>query len=93
MDWVISNVEGLISGVYFPITVLPGWLQFMAKFFPITYAIRAVELAVYRGYSLFQLRKEIAFLFLFSLLLLPLSLAVFKYALRRARMDGSLTQY
>ncbi|OGX43221.1 MAG: hypothetical protein A3F87_02010 [Omnitrophica WOR_2 bacterium RIFCSPLOWO2_12_FULL_51_24] len=93
LDWVISNVEGLISGVYFPITVLPGWLQFMAKFFPITYAIRAVELAVYRGYSLFQLRKEIAFLFLFSLLLLPLSLAVFKYALRRARMDGSLTQY
>ena len=93
LDWVISNVEGLISGVYFPITVLPGWLQFMAKFFPITYAIRAVELAVYRGYSLLQLRKEIAFLFLFSLLLLPLSLAVFKYALRRARMDGSLTQY
>lgn len=93
LNWVISNVEGLISGVYFPITVLPAWLQFMAKFFPITYAIRAVELAVYRGYSLFQLRKEIAFLFLFSLLLLPLSLAVFKYVLRKAKMDGSLTQY
>lgn len=93
LDWVISNVEGLISGVYFPVTVLPVWLQFMAKFFPITYAIRAVELAVYRGYSLFQLRKEMAFLFLFSILLLPLSLAVFKYALRRAKMDGSLTQY
>lgn len=93
LDWVISNAEGLISGVYFPITVLPAWLQFMAKFFPITYSIRAVELAVYRGYSLFQLRKEITILFLFSILLLPLSLAVFKYALRKAKMDGSLTQY
>lgn len=92
-DWVISNVEGLISGVYFPIAVLPGWLQFMAKFFPITYAIRAIELAVYKGYSLVQLTNEIAFLLIFSCLLLPLSLVSFKYALKKARIYGSLTQY
>lgn len=93
LDWIISNVEGLISGIYFPITILPGWLQFLAKFFPITYSIRATELSVYRGFGLWQLRKEIGFLLLFSLVLLPLSLYFFKYSLIKARKDGSLMKY
>jgi ABC-2 type transport system permease protein len=93
VSWVINSLEGLIGGVYFPVTILPAWLQFIAKLFPITYAIRAIELAVYKGYSLFQLRKEITFLLLFSFLLLPLSLTAFKYSLKKAKMNGSLIQY
>ncbi len=93
VGWIINNLEGLISGVYFPITVMPSWLQFLAKCFPITHAIRAVELAVYKGYSVSQLTKEIGFLLLFSVLLLPLSFVAFKYALKKARQQGSLMQY
>ena len=93
VGWIISSLEGLIGGVYFPVTVLPVWLQFTAKFFPITYAIRAIQLAVYRNYSLTQLTKETGFLLLFSILLLPLSLFSFKYALKKARQQGSLVQY
>jgi ABC-2 type transport system permease protein len=93
VGWIINSLEGLIGGVYFPVSVMPFWLQFLARFFPITYAIRAIELAVYRGFSLVQLSKEIGFLVLFSCLLLPLSLASFKYALKKARRQGSLLQY
>ncbi|MFC1658654.1 ABC transporter permease [Candidatus Omnitrophota bacterium] len=93
VGWVINSLEGLIGGVYFPVTVMPGWLQILARFFPITYAVRAIELAVYRGYHLSQLGKETGFLLLFSCLLLPLSFASFKYALKRARRQGSLLQY
>ncbi len=93
VGWVINSLEGLIGGVYFPITIMPAWLQFMAKFFPITHAIRAIELAVYSGYTINQLAKEIGFLLLFSFLLLPLSFASFRYALKKARQQGSLVQY
>jgi len=72
---------------------MPVWLQVIARFLPITYAIRAIELSVYKGYALSQLSKEIGFLFLFSCLLLPLSFASFKYALKKARHQGSLVQY
>lgn len=91
--WLINSLEGLIGGVYFPITILPNWLQFLAHFFPITYAIRAIELAVYQGYALSQLTKEIGFLMLFSLILLPLSFVSFKFALKKARQQASLGQY
>jgi ABC-2 type transport system permease protein len=93
VSWIINNLEGLIGGVYFPVSVLPAWLQFLAGFFPITYAIRAIQLSVYRGYSAIQLAKEITFLVFFSIFLLPLSLAFFKYALKKAKINGSLTQY
>lgn len=93
LGWIISSVEGLISGVYFPITILPAWLQFLAKFFPITYAVKAIQLAVYKGYSVSQLRWEIGVLFFFSSALLPISLASFKFALKKARRQGSLIQY
>ncbi len=93
VGWIINSLEGLIGGVYFPVTIMPGWLQFLARFFPITYAIRAVELAVYQGYAISQLTKEIGFLLLFSSLLLPLSFASFNVALKKARQHGSLVQY
>lgn len=93
LGWVLGSLEGLIGGVYFPITVLPGWMQFLAQFFPITYSITAIQLAVYRGYSLPQLSREILFLFAFSVVLLPLSLFLFRRGLDKARREGTLGQY
>ncbi len=93
VGWIINSLEGLLGGVYFPVTVMPTYLQFVAKFLPITYAIRAIELAVYKGYTILQLRTELFALILFALLLLPLSLFSFRYALKKARYYGSLSQY
>lgn len=93
VGWFLGGLEGLIGGVYFPITVLPGWLQFVSYCFPITYAIRAIEFAVYKGYDPGRLASEIGILTIFSLLLLPASLFAFSKALRNARRDGSLSQY
>lgn len=91
--WILGSIEGLIGGVYFPVTVLPAWMQMIAAFFPITHAIRAVQLAVYKGYPPERLWKELTLLCLFSCLLFPLALVFFRYSLRKARKDGTLGQY
>jgi len=93
VGWIINTVEGLLGGVYFPITVMPAFLQFLAKFLPITYAIRGIELAVYKGYTLSQLRNEWGFLLLLSAILVPASFASFNFALKKARIRGTLAQY
>lgn len=93
VGWLFNTFEGLIGGVYFPITILPAGLQLLAKFFPITYAIRAIQLSVYQGYSVWQLKEELGFLLAFSIVLLPLSIKVFNYSLTKARKDGSLAKY
>ena len=91
--WMINNLEGLLGGISFPIAVMPGWLQLLAKFLPITYAVKAMELSIYKGYSLVQLKSEITFLFIFSIILLPLSISIFKYSLKKSCQYGTLSQY
>ncbi|MCK5214820.1 MAG: ABC transporter permease [Candidatus Omnitrophica bacterium] len=93
VDWVINTLEGILGGVYFPVTVMPKFLQVIAHCLPITYAIRGLELAVYKGATLYDLRQDIIILALFSLVLAPVSLWVFKKGLRIARTNGSLAQY
>lgn len=91
--WLISTLEGVVGGVYFPISVLPNYLQILAHCLPITYAITAIQLAVYQGYSVSQLKTELLFLLIFSLILFPLSIKTFKRAIYKACCNGSLTQY
>jgi len=91
--WVLNNFEGLLGGVYFPAAVLPFWLQWLSKLLPVTYAIRAMELALHKGAGFTELKTELLTLLVFTIALIPLSLAAFKFSLHKARKAGTLGQY
>ena len=91
--WVFGSLSSLLAGVYYPISVLPDWLEPVSRFFPLTYALDAMRLAMLRGYSLYQVRADIFVMLAFTLILTPLALFVFRLALKRAKMEGSLTHY
>ena len=93
VTWIFGAVSNLLGGIYYPIMVLPGWMQTLAKLIPVTYALRAMRLALLQGASFSELRGDIITLGIFCLVLLPLSLMVFGFAVRLARIDGSLTHY
>jgi len=91
--WIFGGLSSLLAGVYYPITVLPGWLQHVSDVLPLTYALDAMRLAMLKGYSLYELRFDILILLAFSLVLTPLAFLIFRLTLRRAKMEGSLIQY
>ncbi|MFC1525070.1 ABC transporter permease [Planctomycetota bacterium] len=91
--WLISLGYELIGGVYFPITVLPEWLQHLAYLFPVTHAIKAIQLAVYRGASIGTLQSHLLILLLFCIILVPLSMLSLRYSFKRARREGTLVHY
>jgi ABC-2 type transport system permease protein len=93
VTWLFNSVSSLLGGVYYPITILPGWLQFVAALLPVTYALRAMRLALLQGASIAQLVPDLLVLAGFSAILMPLSLVVFRWAVYRAKIDGSLTHY
>jgi len=93
INWFFSALSGLLGGVFYPITVLPQWLQMFSYILPITYSLNAMRLALLQGYSLEALAPDILALVLFSVVMLPFSIMAFRYAVRRAKVDGSLTQY
>jgi len=90
---VFGSVANLVGGVFFPIAVLPGWLQAVASLLPLTYALRAMRAALLDGASWQTIAPDALALLVFCVVLLPLSLFIFRYAVERARQDGSLAQY
>jgi ABC-2 type transport system permease protein len=90
---VLGALSVLLSGVVYPVSVLPGWLQVTAGLLPLTHALEALRGALLTGASVGSLRSSLLALALFALILIPFGLIAFILALRRARIDGSLTHY
>lgn len=90
---LFGNLANLIGGVYYPIEILPEWLQLLARLLPITYALRAMRLALLTGAGWAELAPDLLALLLFCLVLFPTALLLFRYAVEQARADGSLTHY
>jgi ABC-2 type transport system permease protein len=93
VSWMFTGVSGLLGGLYYPVSVLPDWLQTFSYILPVTYALEGMRLAMLQGYSLSRLMPNIAALMIFSIIMLPLSLLIFGYAVKKAKKDGTLTQY
>lgn len=82
-----------LGGVYYPTQVIPGWLQELSAWIPLTYGLRAMRRALLEGWSFWQILPDLEMLVLFDAVLLMLAAALFAWALDHARRAGTLTQY
>jgi ABC-2 type transport system permease protein len=80
----------LISGVYYPVNVLPGWMQVLAKVSPVTYALRGVRAALLDGAGVGTLWSSIWPLLVMGAICIPVGLWVFKAGERFAKRTGRL---
>lgn len=93
ISWIFGSASSIMGGTFFPIQVLPDWLQKFSYLFPLFYALRAMRLALLKGYSFAALAPDILALIAFVVVILPFSIWCFNYAVRRAKIDGSLATY
>jgi ABC-2 type transport system permease protein len=80
----------LASGIYYPITVLPEWLQTVSRVSPATYALDGIRAALLDGVSTASLLPIIGLLILIGLVTIPLGVVVFGYGERYAKRTGKL---
>lgn len=90
MTHVIIALLLLVSGVYYPIDVLPPFLQQLAVFSPATYVLDGVRLALLEGAGVVQLWHNIWPTLLMGVLAIPSGLWVFGLAERYAKRTGKL---
>jgi len=83
----------LVSGVLFPVNLLPGWMQWFSNLIPLTAALEGMRLAIMKNATLFELGSIVLQLTGFAVLLPTLGILGFNYAVRIGRRQGSLTQY
>jgi len=71
--------------------VLPEWLRIIARLNPVTYALEAMRSALLDGANVLAIARPLLMLFLFALVLLPTSMLAFSWALRRTKINGTLS--
>jgi ABC-2 type transport system permease protein len=90
MTNVVQAILLLISGVYYPITVLPRWMQIIARASPATYALEAMRAAMLTNASWAALLPDLALLMAMGLVTIPIGVWVFSRAERYAKRTGRL---
>jgi ABC-2 type transport system permease protein len=93
VNWAILGLSSVVGGMMYPISVLPVWLQYVARLTPVTYSLEGMRAAILSHASTRQLLPSIAELLLFAAILLPFSFAIFSWALRRTKVTGTLTHF
>jgi len=87
---VLQSVLLLISGVYYSIDVLPGWMQVLSHLSPATYALDGVRKGLIDGVPPSALVGDIWPLIVMGLVLIPTGLWAFSAAERYAKRTGKL---
>jgi ABC-2 type transport system permease protein len=93
VNWAVVGLSSVMGGMMYPVSVLPTWLRYVARMIPVTYSLEGMRAAILGHASMRELWPSLAGLLVFAALLLPISFAVFSWALRRTKITGTLTHF
>jgi ABC-2 type transport system permease protein len=90
MTFVLQSCLLLVSGVYYPVEVLPEWMQALSKLSPATYVLDGVRASMLDGTPITALVHDIVPLIVMGIVLIPAGLWAFGRAERYAKRTGKL---
>jgi ABC-2 type transport system permease protein len=93
LGWALRVSSLLLSGVYYPVGVLPSWLRLLGQALPLTHSLELLRRSLLLGEGFAQLGGELLVLCALTLVLLPAGLLACHLAINIARVDGSLSHY
>ena len=90
LGFIAQGLLLVVSGVYYPISVLPHWMQWIAKISPATYALRGMRASILDGAGVAASWSQLWPLLVLGGVSIPLGLAVFRAGERYAKRHGKL---
>jgi ABC-2 type transport system permease protein len=90
LGFIAQGMLLVVSGVYYPVEVMPGWMQALATVSPATYALHGIRATLLDGAGLGDVWGDLWPLALLGVVSIPLGLAVFRAGERYAKRHGKL---
>jgi ABC-2 type transport system permease protein len=90
LGWIAQGTLLVVSGVYYPVSVLPEWMQWLATISPATYALEGAREAILDGKGMSAMWDEIWPLLIIGAVSIPLGLFIFSRGERYAKKHGKL---
>lgn len=72
-----------LSGIFFPIKMMPGFMQTISSFMPLTYATDAMRKVMVLGAGIPQISTDLIVLIVFGIVLLAIAVPLFKKMMTR----------
>jgi len=94
--WGFTWLTQLVSGVFYPLGLLPWYLKWLGFALPLTYSLDGLRRTLMNGETVLGstvIQTDLVALTVFIVVMVPLSLQVFARAYRRAQRQGTLGQY
>ena len=90
MTFVLQSCLLLVSGVYYPVEILPPWMQALSKLSPATYVLDGVRAGLLDGTPVTALLYDVVPLIVMGIVLIPAGVWAFGRAERYAKRTGKL---
>jgi ABC-2 type transport system permease protein len=92
MSFIVRSVLLLISGVYYPVSVLPGWMQPLSYLSPATYVLDGLRAGLQENATIWSARiwSDTWPLLIAGVVSIPVGLWIFGLAERYAKKTGRL---
>ena len=90
LGFIAQGMLLVVSGVYYPVSVLPEWMQWLSTISPATYALDGIRDAILNGEGVTAMWDEIWPLLVIGAVSIPLGLEVFRRGERYAKRHGKL---
>ncbi len=88
LGFVAQGLMLVVSGVYYPVSVLPDWMQWISKISPATYALRGCRNSILYGAGLAW--ADVWPLLVIGFFSIPIGLLIFRAGERYAKQNGKL---
>jgi ABC-2 type transport system permease protein len=90
LGFIAQGLLLVISGVYYPVSVLPQWMQWLSVVSPATYTLEGARRAILDGAGVTAVWDDLWPLILIGAVAVPLGLFVFSQGERYAKRHGRL---
>jgi ABC-2 type transport system permease protein len=90
LGFIAQGTMLVVSGVYYPVSVLPTWMEWLSKVSPATYTLRGIRSAVLEGAGPVAVWGDIWPVLVIGAVSIPLGLWVFNRGERYAKRHGKL---
>jgi ABC-2 type transport system permease protein len=90
LGFIAQGLLLVVSGVYYSVSVLPDWMQVLAKISPATYALQGIRAAILDGKGVTDLWSDIWPLLVIGAVSIPLGFLIFNRGEIYAKRQGLL---
>lgn len=79
LSWGVLQVLACFSGIMFPLSIMPAWMAAMANYNPVTWSVKAMELALWNDFTLKEMILPLGIPVLSGVIFFSISIYLFRW--------------